>query len=94
MTEWFYPALEAYVHYIPLRHDLSDLLEKLEWCKQNDQQVESIAKRSTQFIKQNLMPQHVLEQLSFFLLEYSKKQKLALFKPEYPPARIPDFNLW
>ena len=34
--EHFYSQLEAYVHYVPIKHDLSDLLERLSWAKQNE----------------------------------------------------------
>ena len=34
--EHFYGDLEPYVHYWPLKHDLSDLLEIVRWAKKND----------------------------------------------------------
>lgn len=37
--EFFYKDLEPMVHYIPFQRDLSDLLEKLEWAVENDEQV-------------------------------------------------------
>lgn len=38
-NEHFYAALIPWKHFIPVKKDLSDLLEKLEWAKNNDQQV-------------------------------------------------------
>ncbi|WAR13233.1 PLGT2-like protein [Mya arenaria] len=34
--EFFYKELEPFVHYIPFKHDLSDLREKIQWAKEND----------------------------------------------------------
>jgi hypothetical protein len=35
--------LKPYVHYIPIKSDLSDLVEKIEWCKNNDEECKKIA---------------------------------------------------
>jgi len=37
--EYFYNLLKPYEHYIPFKHDLSDLLEVIQWAKDNDDQV-------------------------------------------------------
>lgn len=33
--EWFYDGLIPFVNYIPLRPDTSDMMEKLEWARSN-----------------------------------------------------------
>ena len=48
MYEWFEPFLEEWKHYIPVRWDLSDLLEKLEWAKANDRMAERMSKNARQ----------------------------------------------
>lgn len=37
--EHFYKEMKPNVHYIPLKHDLSDVIEKLEWARANDDKV-------------------------------------------------------
>ena len=37
--EHFYSQLVPYQHYIPIEHDLSDLVKKLRWAKKNDKKV-------------------------------------------------------
>lgn len=37
--EHFYNELRPWEHYIPVRADLSDLLEKIQWAREHDQQV-------------------------------------------------------
>ena len=37
--EHFYKDLEPYKHYVPLKHDLSDLLKMIQWAKDHDEQV-------------------------------------------------------
>jgi transcriptional regulator of NAD metabolism len=34
-----------WIHYVPINFDLSDFKEKLEWAKQNDDEIKKIAER-------------------------------------------------
>lgn len=45
--EHFYNELQPWKHYIPFKSDLSDLLEKLQWAKEHDEEVKYTF-RSTQ----------------------------------------------
>lgn len=42
--------LEPWVHYVPLKSDLSDVEEKMKWIEENDQEAQKIAERATLFI--------------------------------------------
>ena len=42
-TQWYYTRLEPYVHYIPIKADLSDLLEKVIWARANTEDARRIA---------------------------------------------------
>jgi hypothetical protein len=33
---WFTPFLKEYVHFVPIKNDLSDLLTQIQWCKNNE----------------------------------------------------------
>ena len=44
--EWYYQFLKSYVHFIPLRNDLSDLEEKYIWAINNKDEVDKIAKNA------------------------------------------------
>lgn len=41
--QWYYKALQPYVHYIPLAEDLSDLELTYEWLRTHDDEVHRIA---------------------------------------------------
>jgi hypothetical protein len=43
MYEWFEPFLKEWVHYIPVRWDLSDLFRQLEWAKNHDDRAQYIS---------------------------------------------------
>lgn len=44
--------LEEWVHYVPLKDDTSDFEEKLEWCRNNDQECKNISMRASKYISQ------------------------------------------
>ena len=41
--QWFYDRLQPWVHYVPVRGDLSDLREVIDWCYAHDEQCAWIA---------------------------------------------------
>ena len=42
---------QPWVHYVPLKPDMSDLVEKLEQCEADLPRCEAIAKRATDYIR-------------------------------------------
>ncbi len=57
--EHFYHQLEPWEHYIPLHRNISDVLERVEWARENDDQARKIAMNSAVFVRQNLLPEHL-----------------------------------
>ena len=51
MFEWFEPFLEEWTHYVPVRWDLSDLLDKLDWAKKHDEEAKKISENARQLGK-------------------------------------------
>ena len=41
--------LKAWNHYIPVKSDMSDLIEKIEWCKDHDKDCKAIAENGKRF---------------------------------------------
>ena len=46
---WYYPSLRPWVHYVPLRGDLDDLEERLEWCRAHPEDARAIAEAGRRF---------------------------------------------
>jgi hypothetical protein len=42
--QWFYDRIRPFEHYVPVKPDMSDLLQKIEWVRSNDSQAREIAK--------------------------------------------------
>jgi hypothetical protein len=47
--EYFYEFLEEWKHYIPVKRDLTDLVEKAQWCVDNYDKALQIAENAYQF---------------------------------------------
>jgi hypothetical protein len=66
---WFRNYLVPYVHYIPLKSDLSDLYEKILWCKSNDKKCEEIAQNAKKFYYTYLTKDAVLDYMQKLLVD-------------------------
>lgn len=74
--QWFYRALKPYVHYVPVKHDLSDLVEQIQWSKNHDDLCKQIADNATEFVLNNLMTEDIYLYFYLVLSRYSSLQHL------------------
>ena len=72
--QWYYSLLEPYVHYIPFDYDCADLIEKIEWAKQNDEKAQEIIKNAN-FIAENCLKySDLLLYLYWVITKYAQSQ--------------------
>ena len=71
--QWFYGALQPYVHYIPLEQDLSDLVEKILWARSHDDEAKTIMLNARNFAEANLTREQVHYYLYLVLKEYGTR---------------------
>lgn len=57
--EHFYHDLIAWKHYVPVKSDLSDLVDRVMWAKENDEEAHKIAKAGEQYARTHLLPDHI-----------------------------------
>ena len=58
-TSWVDHMLEHKVHYVPVKADLSDLLDVIRWCKNNDEKCQEIAKNGMEFARSILSKKNI-----------------------------------
>lgn len=73
--EFFYSAMKPWVHYIPVKQDLSDAKELIEFAKANDEVARAIAERGRKFIVEHLRMEDIFCYWKELLLSYSKLLK-------------------
>lgn len=63
-TSWTEHMIKAKVHYIPVKEDLSDLLDVIKWCKKNDERCREIANNGLVFARSVLNKKFIQSYLS------------------------------
>jgi hypothetical protein len=58
-TSWVDHMLQHKVHYIPVKADLSDLLDVIRWCKKNDDKCQEIARNGMEFARSILSKKYI-----------------------------------
>ena len=69
--EYYYTLLRPWVHYVPIKRDLSDLIEKVSWCKNNDASCKQIASNANDFAKRILTRETVLDYCVNIITDYN-----------------------
>ncbi|KAK0064285.1 protein O-glucosyltransferase 1 [Biomphalaria pfeifferi] len=73
--EFFYPALKPWVHYIPVKSDLTNVRDLLLFAQQNQDVMKSLANRGRQFIIDHLHLEDVSCYWKQILLKYAELMK-------------------
>uniref|UniRef100_A0A7S3JW67 Glycosyl transferase CAP10 domain-containing protein n=1 Tax=Aureoumbra lagunensis TaxID=44058 RepID=A0A7S3JW67_9STRA len=58
---WFFPLLKPYIDHIPVRADLTDLADKIRWCRENDTACRAIANNAKQLWKTYVSKEGLLD---------------------------------
>ncbi len=54
-TQWYYDQIRPWEHYVPIKADLSDLHQQIDWVRSNDAQAAEIAANGQRFASQLTM---------------------------------------
>lgn len=55
--DWYFEHLVPWVHYVPVKEDLSDLQEQFEWAEKHEKKARDIAKAGTEFVRRMGRPE-------------------------------------
>jgi hypothetical protein len=76
-----------WVHFVPVKNDLSDLLETINWLRQNDAKAKEIALNGRSLYKKLYNMPNMIEDASSI---YGKIGSLMKYEPETPSKN----HLW
>lgn len=79
---WFHKFLKEGVHYVGVKRDLSDLLDKIKWCKRNEDKCKEIASNALVFYKKYLCKNAILDYLQL-TLNVLKKNVGTYYYPSF-----------
>jgi hypothetical protein len=82
-TIWIQEYLIAWVHYVPIEKDLSDLVEKIRWCKMNDDKCKKMSEECNKLYNIHISKDGLLNHMEKVFTEkinrnYIKEQKYKL----------------
>ena len=77
VNQWFCKGLIPWMHYIPVKTDLSDLAEKVRWARANDDKAQEIALNGRKFALENLLPHHFYDHALYLLEKFAAFQQRA-----------------
>jgi hypothetical protein len=69
--QFFYDEMIPWKHYIPVKNDLSDVLEKIKWAKEHDEEARKIGERGREFALTHCMPEHIFLYCYKVLVKYA-----------------------
>jgi hypothetical protein len=64
-VQYYVKDLEPYVHYVPVKRDLSNLIEQIQWMQANEEKCKEIAKNAQDFAKTNFTHEKILERVRY-----------------------------
>lgn len=79
---WYSYLLQPYIHYIPIKEDLSNLIEQIKWCKNNDIKCQQIALNAYNFFLNFLQKDTLLDFIQTKLFQV--KQIIGNYTYSYP----------
>jgi len=79
-VEHFYNDLKPWIHYIPIKSDLSDLIQRIEWCRENDDICETIAKNAFQYVVENITKEKMFDYMEKVIK--TDNDKFDCFEPK------------
>lgn len=71
---WYFPLLQPWVDHVPVKEDLSDLEEKIRWCRQNDDKCREIAANCLKFYEKYVARNALLDYVEMVTKHIAKRQ--------------------
>lgn len=81
---WYRDMLVPYEHYVPVREDLSNLIEQIKWCRENDLKCQGIAQNALQFFNTYLHKKGVLDYMQKTLIDIKSEMGIYLYNTVTP----------
>jgi hypothetical protein len=77
-TSWVDHMMQHKVHFIPVKADLSDLLDVIRWCRQNDDKCREIANNGMEFARSILSKKYIQSYFQNELWSLSERRPVTV----------------
>ena len=91
---WYFPILKPYEDHVPVKEDLSDLEEKIQWCRDNDEKCKKIGQNAMAFYEKCVGRKPLLDYVQMTCRHIAKRQKdpPAFWEPPPPQEKPPNLT--
>ena len=70
---WYFPLLKPYYDHVPVKADLSDLEEKIRWCRNNDAKCKEIGQNAMKFYEKYVARNSLLDYVQMCCKHFNKR---------------------
>jgi hypothetical protein len=81
---WYKDMLVPYIHYVPVKKDLSDLIEQIKWCRENDDKCQEIVSNAQSFFDTYLQRDGILDYMQKLLVYLKEEMGIYLYNEDNP----------
>lgn len=81
---WYRDMLVPYEHYVPVKEDMSDLIDQIKWCRENDEKCRKITQNALQFFNTYLQKKGVLDYMQKILIDLKDEIGVYLYNTHTP----------
>ena len=81
---WFRNLMKPMVEYVPVKSDLSDLIEQIKWCRDNDKACKKIAENAKKFYIKYLQKDGILDYLQKLIIDLKNKTGVYFYNTQTP----------
>ena len=89
---WYFPILKEYEDHVPVKLDLSDLEEKIQWCRDHDEECKKIGENAMKFYEKYVARSALLDYVQMACRHMAKRHvdPPAWWKPPPPEEKPPN----
>ena len=69
---WFSEMLKPYVHYVPIKEDLSDIITQIKWCRDNEDKCMEIINNANSFYNKYLQKNGIFDYFQKLFVDIKK----------------------
>ena len=85
---WFSHMIHPWIHYVPVKADMSDLVEMVLWCEANQDRCQTIAQNALDFYNKYLGTKGILDYLQQTLCHLKKVVGLYVYENDWLPGQL------
>lgn len=90
---WYSELLIPYKHYVPVKPDLSDLIDQIKWCRNHDDECKEIVYNARSFFNTFIQKNGILDYMQKILVDIKNEVGVYLYNIQTPLNCMIEYEL-